>query len=64
MSLLCLTESCDGLIDVGWHNDGDVVECPDCGREHRVWGDETYNDETDECFDWFALTDPDGENPW
>lgn len=51
MSLPCLTDACDG----------EIVACPVCCREHRVWGDDTYNEETDEAFDWWALTDPDGE---
>lgn len=64
MELTCTQEGCDGDVPVGWDLDGEVSKCSDCGHEYRVWGDETYDAATSESFDWWALTEPDGKNPW
>ncbi len=53
-----------GLVEVGWELDGGLSECSDCGHSYRVFGDETYNDETGECFDWWAIVEPHEGNPW
>ena len=62
--LPCKIDSCDGLVPVDWWLHGEISECSMCGHKYRVWGDETYNDETEECFDWWALSEPDEESPW
>lgn len=56
---------CISFIESNWADHGRLVTCPECKRIYRLWGDETYNEETEECFDWWCLTDPEvDENPW
>lgn len=61
----CETNNCDGLVEVGWHLDGEVSRCPVCGREYRVWGTESFDPETGSVDESWALTSPDEtSNPW
>lgn len=55
---------CDGEVPVSWRLSGLVSKCAKCGHEYRVWGDESYDDESDACNEWWALTEPDEPNPW
>lgn len=45
----CIEEGCEGFVLVGWRLDGEISPCSLCGKEHRVFGDETYNHDTGEC---------------
>jgi hypothetical protein len=60
----CEQGDCDGEVRADWSLHGELSTCDKCGHTYRVWGDETYNEETSECFDWWALSEPDGDNPW
>lgn len=60
----CEADGCDGLVDVGWHLDGEISVCPNCGRKYRVWGTESYDPETDAVDESWVLAAPDEPNPW
>lgn len=64
MNTPCTKDGCDGLVDVGWEHHMEIVACPACGFEYRVWGDETWDERTNESHDWWAITLPDDEDPW
>lgn len=64
MSLPCKQPDCDGEVKVGACLDRQISRCLQCGHAYKVWGDESYDDETGDCFDWWALTEPGATNPW
>lgn len=68
ISMMCTQDCggkyCGGEIPFDWHLHGEISKCPKCNHEYVIWGDESYNEELDEWFDYWAMTEVGETNPW